>query len=135
MFKAKELPSRVVRTSMPSAGAVGACVNVFVPALALAANRYRFLFDCATTLPASVLVTGDDFRLSKARDALSSVFAPVCAGLPAWRRAEPASVFWIALDEPLPNVLPATVATRDDVCLLLLAMLNSRPKTCNGGAA
>lgn len=88
----------------------------------LEATDHRFLFDCATTLPARVLVTGDDFRLSSARDALSSVLAPVCAWLPAWRKAEPASVFWIALDEPLPSFLPATVATRDDVCLLFLAM-------------
>jgi hypothetical protein len=57
------------------------------------ARSHRFLFDCATTLPAKVLVTGEDLRLSSAREALSSVLAPVCAGLPAWRSAEPARVF------------------------------------------
>lgn len=62
----------------------------------------RLRLDWATTLPAKVLVVADDFAL---------VSAPVCAGLPAWRSAEPASERWTALAEPLCRVLPASEAT------------------------
>lgn len=94
---------------------------------ASAAYTYRRRLDCDTTLPANVLVTGAELGLSKARDARFSVWAPVWAELPAWRSAEPASDFWTALDDDLPNALPATEATWGEVCLLFLLMLNSWP--------
>lgn len=53
----------------------------------------RRRLDCETTLPASVFVTAEDLRLSSARDALSSVFAPVWAEEPDCRSADPASDF------------------------------------------
>jgi hypothetical protein len=44
-------------------------------------------------VPASLRVRGAEWGLSRAREARVSVFAPVCAELPAWRSAEPAQRF------------------------------------------
>lgn len=82
----------------------------------------RLRFDCETTLPASVRVTGDDRGLSSARDARSSVRAPVCAVVPACLSADPASERCTALALSFCSVLPATVATRAEVCFVLDAM-------------
>ena len=66
-------------------------VSCVATAQATAANRYRLWFDCDTTLPANVRVVDEERAFSSAPDALPSVRAPVCAGVPACRNAEPAS--------------------------------------------
>lgn len=64
------------------------------------------------------MVVVDERGLSKALDALPSVFAPVWAAAPAWRKADPASERWTALDAPLWRVLPASEATPREVDLV-----------------
>lgn len=86
----------------------------------------RFRFDCETTEPANVLVVEDERGLSSAAEALLSVFAPVCADEPAWRKADAATVRWIALEDGLCRVLPAKEATLEEVCLVFEAIFNSR---------